>query len=91
MPVPVMGLMFCNIQQGRNDSILEIRPTFMAYMPRCVNNVQIHRKGEFRRLKYQGLCINCQGSIKSVSAEWQSVCGPGLHTYAAHTSVLGKF
>lgn len=38
----------------------------MAYMPRCVKNMQIHRKGEFRRLKNRALCINYQGSIRSL-------------------------
>lgn len=62
----------------------------MAYMPRCVKNMQIHRKGELRRLKNRAFCINCQGSIRSVFAEWQCLCDPGLHTYTAHTLVPGQ-
>lgn len=47
------------------DGISEIRPTFMAYLPRYIKNMQIHKKGEFRKLINQAPWINCHGRIGS--------------------------
>lgn len=42
------------------------------------------------RLKNVTLCINSRGIIRSVFAEWQCFCDPGLHTCAAQTSDPGQ-